>query len=137
MVCPFETCDYPRPNWAPSEPLARQRARSGTIQTSEASEPSEMLRGLRRGLRDDRQLQAPTDHLSDIAHGHALFGNRVITAGRTLLERQPVETRGIGQVRRRPSIPTVGAEHREALLPAEGHQIRDTSLLVVIVTPRK
>jgi hypothetical protein len=31
--------------WAPSEPLARQRARSGTIETGEAPEPSEMLSG--------------------------------------------------------------------------------------------
>jgi hypothetical protein len=62
-----------------------------------------MLSGLRRGLRDDRQLQAPPDYFSNITHRH-VFGNRVITASRTLLQCEPVETGGIGQVRRRPSI---------------------------------
>ena len=75
-----------------------------------------MLSRLRGVFRDDRKLQAPTDHLSDIAHGHTLFGNRVITGRRTLLEREPVETGGIGQVRRRPSILAVGDERRDALL---------------------
>ena len=59
-------------------------------------EPAEMLGCLFRRLADDRNVQPPADHASNIPERHALLGHRMIhRACGPLLKHQPIELRRI------------------------------------------
>jgi hypothetical protein len=56
-------------------------------------------------LRDDWNIEAPTDHLGDFLEGHAFLGDRMEGAslGATL-QREPVDSRGVAPMHRRPAV---------------------------------
>src|ERR1700683_1037245 len=126
----------------PSQPSLRQRARSWNVGNHKVREPTKVLARLLRRLGDDRHLQPPADYLSDLSQRHYIFSNRVIPDsfriffGR-LLQRQPVETRGIKSMRRRPAIEAIAHISRDALLARQSDQVSDKPLLDWIVDLRK
>ncbi len=69
---------------------------------------------------DHRHFQASANDFSDVPDRHSLFRDRVISAARLLLlQRQPVETGGIEDMRRRPAVQSVAHIRRDALLTGQ------------------
>ena len=83
----------------PVELRAGTRARSRDVDACEHREPAEVLGRLFGRLRDDRNVQAPADHLGDLLERHALFGDRMEGAPlRAALEREPIDAGGVEPV---------------------------------------
>src|SRR5207237_8508446 len=111
----LEIGDETRLVWAPSTPLSRLRSRGRKVEREETREPGEVRNGLLGGLRDDRHVQVSADDLRNLPGRHALVGNAENRRSRrTLLERKPVEIRGIEPVHRRPPVATVADMGRAA-----------------------
>jgi hypothetical protein len=106
--------------------------------TDEAQRRRRFFDGYRRG----RDVQPPRDQRCDRARRHALIGHTMKrTAARALLERKPIQPRGIDSVHRGPTILAVADVDGTALLqrarpsrarvpcstPASPRQSRSTS----------
>src|SRR5437870_3195439 len=93
-----------------------------------------MLRGLLGRLADHGNLQSAADCFGDVSSRHALLRNSMISASRgTLLKHQPVETRGIEPMYRRPSIHAIADVRRDALVASQSNGVGDESLFLRIV----
>src|SRR5579863_6740537 len=75
----------------PSQLLLCLRARSGGVERREMRDPSEMIGRLFRRFADDRDIQSPPNHSSDLAELDALIGDRMVSRRhRALFQRKPV-----------------------------------------------
>src|SRR2546421_5866783 len=84
------------------------RAGSRAVDSKKLRDPTKMAGCLLAGLRDDRQVQAPANYLSDVANRYSLVGNAVIRgSSRTLLKHKPVKTGSIEPVHCGPSVKPV------------------------------
>src|SRR5580704_1730074 len=97
-----------------------------------------MAGGLLGGQRDDRNLQAAADCVSDLAHPYALFGDRVIAGSTTLLsrpllQRQPVKRDSIAKVDCGPAVEPFADIRRNALLASESDRESDQAMLDPVV----
>src|SRR5580700_1795733 len=87
---------------------------------------------------DDGHLQASANDFSDLPHQYSLFSDRVVPAARfVLLERQPVETGNIENVRRRPAIESLANVRRGPLFTGHLDRVGDEALLDRVVDLRK
>nr|WP_272472523.1 hypothetical protein [Baekduia alba] len=94
------------------------------------SQPAE-VRGRVHG-RDGRhrQVELPPDRLGDRPRRDALLGDRVQhRPGRSRLERQPEEARGVGPVDRRPAAGAATDEARDALVARGADERRDEAVV--------
>jgi len=74
---------------------------------------------LLRRQADHRHLQASANDFSDVPKRYSLFRDRVVPAPRfLLLQRQPVETSSIEDVRR-PAVKSVTHKRRDSLLTGQ------------------
>src|SRR5271154_4458215 len=69
-------------NWAPSQLCLRSCARSRQIHARERRKPAKMIGRFLGGLADDRHVEVPADHASDLSEWHSFFGDRVIAGSR-------------------------------------------------------
>jgi hypothetical protein len=84
------------------------------------------------GLGDDRQVQAPADHASDVSERHTLFGDPLIPGScGTLLQHEPVEMSSIEPVDRGPAVEPVAHIRRNAPLPRATDQERNEAVIPV------
>src|SRR5882672_3009632 len=87
---------------------------------------------------DHGHLQAPADNLSDLPHRYSFFSDRVVPAARfALLQRKPVETGNIENMRRRPAIESLANIGRGALFAGNLDRVGDEALLDRVVDLRK
>ena len=102
------------------------------------AEPAEIAFRIVGGDGFDRQLQAPASRLRDVARRDALLRDRVIDcAALGLFDRQPVEARDIGNMRRGPAV-APPADIGEHALGQSGHDPRaDEPLPLRIVNLRE
>src|SRR6185437_3913203 len=134
VVHPFEIGDQSRPGRVPSEPRLRLRTGSREIHAGKWCKPSEMTRRLLWRQRDYRHPKASADDLSDVANRDAFFADCVVPrTGFSLLQGQPVETRDVGDVRRRPAVFSVADIGRNALLARQRHGVADKTLFDRVV----
>src|SRR5436305_5924108 len=104
----FEILDQADVARLPSEPFLREDARRRRIYSEEPPHPAEVLGRFLRGDRHRRHVQMTADGLGYHASRHALVRDSVERGTRlALLEREPVEVRGIQAMDRRPSIGAV------------------------------
>ena len=101
----FEIGNQPWASRLPSQPLLREFAGAGEIQTSKICEPAKMDRCFLRGQGDHWRLQAATNDLSNVPERHSFFGDRLIPcAWLSFLQRESVETGSVEQVHSGPAI---------------------------------
>ena len=98
-----------RPGWVGRHP-SRSRVRRLDVGLStamtNATQPKWSADRLARH-RDDRHVQAPTDHRRDLAERHPLVGDRVdLVAGRRALEGEPVERGRVEPMHGGPAVET-------------------------------
>src|SRR5579862_8132304 len=86
------------------------------------------------GFGNDRYVEAPADNRSDIATGDAFLGNSMVCgAGGTLLNHEPVETRGIEAMYRRPAVETVTHVGRNTFFARDANESGNESVIAVAV----
>ncbi len=89
----------------PSELLLGLRARGRIVNRGEMREPAKMPCCLLGGLRDNRNVQSPSNHAGDFSKWHTAIRNAVIRgAGGSLFDYEPVKMRGVEPVHRGPEI---------------------------------
>src|SRR5882724_5542625 len=87
---------------------------------------------------DHGHLQAPADNFSDRPHRYSFFSDRVVPAARfALLQRKPVETGNIENMRRGPAIESLANIRRGALFAGNLDRVGDEALLHGVVDLRK
>src|ERR1700693_263317 len=87
---------------------------------------------------DQGHLQAPADNLSDLPHRYSFFSDRVVPAARfAFLQRKPVETGNIENMRRRPAVESLANVRRGALFTGNLDRVGDEALLRGVVDLRK
>src|SRR6202522_571451 len=75
-------------------------------------------------------LQASANDFGDLSHRSSLFSHRVVSAASSvLLERKPVETGNIENMRRRPAIESLANVCRRPLFTSPPTHGRDEALL--------
>ena len=97
-------------------------------------DPAKMGGCLVAGFGDDRYVEAPADHLGDIASRDAFLGNAVVCgAGGTFLNHEPVETRGIEAMHCRPTVETVTHVGGNAFFARDANQSGNESVIAFAV----
>src|ERR1700693_4441254 len=87
---------------------------------------------------DQGHLQAPADNLSDLPHRYSFFSDRVVPAARfAFLQRKPVKTGNIENMRRRPAIESLANIRRGSLFAGNLDRVGDEALLHGVVDLRK
>src|SRR5579863_8823826 len=87
---------------------------------------------------DHGHLQASANDFGDLPHQYSLFSDRVVPAASlVLLQRKPVETSNIENMRRRPAIETLANVRRCPLFTGHPDQGGDETLLDSVVNLRK
>ena len=83
------------------------------------------------------RFRSPADGLGDLADGHAFVPDGVEhRAGRSLLDGQPVKTRGVLHVDGGPAAGPVADVARDALGPGHGDELRDEAVPVPLAVHR-
>ena len=83
----------------PSQTLLRERTRRGCIDRSEAREPPKVIGGFFLRYRNDRQVELAPNDAGDFAKRYTFVADCVVAhSRRTLLNREPKETRGVEPV---------------------------------------
>src|ERR1700757_1344131 len=87
---------------------------------------------------DHGHLQAFADYFSDLPHRYSLFSDGVVPAASlVLLQRKPVETSNIEDMRRRPAIESLANVRRGPFFTGHVDRVGDEALLDRIVDLRK
>src|SRR5258708_38256164 len=87
---------------------------------------------------DHGHLQASANDFSDLPHRYSLFSDRVVPAASfVLLQRKPVETGNIENMRRRPAIESLANVRRGSLFTSHLDRVGDEALLNRVVDLRK
>src|SRR6202162_4556764 len=87
---------------------------------------------------DQGHLQAPADNLSDLPHRYSSSSARFVPAARfAFLQRKPVKTGNIENMRRRPAIESLANIRRGALFAGNLDRVGDEALLHGVVDLRK
>ena len=85
---------------------------------------------LLRGLADDRDIQAPADHLSDFAERHPLIGDGVIPGyDGAALQYETVKNSGINPVHGGPTVEPFPYVRRHAFFPRYANKERHKSMI--------
>ena len=81
---------------------------------------------------DHGHLQASANDFSDLPHQYSFFSDRVVPTARfVLLQRKPVETGNIENMRRRPAIESLANVRRGPLLTSHPDRVGDEARLIV------
>src|SRR4029077_12402278 len=87
---------------------------------------------------DRGRLQASANDFGDLPHRYSLFSNRVVPAASlVLLQREPVETSNIEDMRRRPAIESLANVRRGPRFTGRAGRGGDAALLDRVVDLRK
>src|SRR5690349_23139539 len=87
---------------------------------------------------DRRHLQASATDFGDLPHRYSLFSDRVVPAASLiLLQRKPVETSNIEDMRRRPAIESFANVRRGTLFTGHVDRVGDEALLDRVMDLRK
>src|SRR6202521_6157131 len=87
---------------------------------------------------DHGHLQASANDFSDLPHRYSFFSDRVVPAARfALLQRKPVETGNIENMRRGPAIESLANIRRGGLFAGNLDRVGDEALLHGVVDLRK
>src|SRR5579864_3195199 len=101
----------------PSQCLARASTGGGIVERDEVRHPVEMCAPLVLSEAPDREAEPCANRFRNRAHGHALFGDSMISASRgSFLNHEPVELSSIEPVHRGPAVEAVAHIRRNALL---------------------
>src|SRR5262249_1472077 len=105
---------------------------SWTVGGNKVRQPTEMLGCFLRGFRDDRDVQAAADHLSDLAERHGFVGDAVIPGSwKTFLKHEPVQPGSIESMHRGPPIEPIPNICRNAFFTGDVDQGRNEAVIAL------
>ena len=121
VMAPFDVLDEAGVGSLPAQEFLGDGARSRHVGAEDVREHAAEIFG---GEGPSRQVQVPTDGLGDLADGYAFVADSVEHgAGGSLLDREPVKTRGVLHVDGGPAAGPVADVAGDALGPGKGDEL--------------